>query len=228
MSVATENAREKAKELRYKKSVAEGFNIYDIQQELEEISSSCDDVRWCINGNEDELIEALDGDEEEAYEFRIMFSELSVEADELNSILGTEEITEYFDMFFAAVAHGAMKLLGFDTYEEDYYEMTRYQQEWAEDEATKKLMRLTKQELIAAARQCFGVAAAILNIRYKYDYLKAAMDVIKGKNHAYLEAIREIEKLYDKASEDEWNEWADSVKKFDQAAQAMPDRAWLE
>lgn len=38
--------QDKAWQLRYKKSIAEGFNINDISDELYEIQSACDDVRY--------------------------------------------------------------------------------------------------------------------------------------------------------------------------------------
>ena len=51
--------RLKARELRYKKSVAEGFNIDNIRTELSELQSEMDDVRYFADGDMDELVEAL-------------------------------------------------------------------------------------------------------------------------------------------------------------------------
>lgn len=221
-------AKATAQRLRYKKSIAKGFNLYDIQNELSELCEECGNIRWCVDGNEDELIEALDGDEEEAFEFRLLFSELSAEAEELYTRLDETYITEYFDTFFAAVAHGCVKLIGFDTFEDDYFSMASYEQENGKEEAEKRLMRLTKQELIKCARQCFGIATAILNVRYKADYLKASMDVLQSKNHAYLEAIKSIEQLYEEADNVNWHSWEKSVRRFDETADAMPARVWLE
>ncbi len=221
-------AKATAQQLRYKKSIAKGFNLDDIRNELDEITESCDEVRWCVEGNEDELVEALCGDEEEAFEFRMLFSEVSFEAEKLYTAFDEEYITEYFDVFFAAVAHGAVELIGYDSLEDDYFGMTRYEQEWGAKEAGKRLMRLTKQELISCAHQCFGVATAFLNVRYKAEYLKAAMDVLQSKNHAYIEKVKGIEDLYEKADKDKWDEWAESVRLFDEALDAMPDRVWVE
>lgn len=221
-------AKATAQRLRYKKSIAQGFNLNDIQDELSRICEDCDNVRWCVDGNEDELVEALDGDEEEALEFRMLFSDLSYEAEKLYTALNETYITEYFDVFFAAVAHGAVELIGYDSYEDDYYGMTRYEQDLGAEEAGKRLMRLTKQDLISCAHQCFGVATAFLNVRYKAEYLKAAMDVLQSKNHTYIEAVKGIEELYEKANSDKWKDWAQSVRRFDEAVDAMPARVWLE
>ncbi|MCM1165648.1 MAG: hypothetical protein NC401_06520 [Ruminococcus sp.] len=222
-------AKAAAQRLRYKKSIAKGFNLYDIQDELCELCEECDNIRWCVDGNEDELVEALDGDEEEAFEFRMLFSELASEAERVYGLLsGDIRITEYFDTFFAAIAHGCVELIGFDDYEDDYFTMTDYEQERGKEEAEKRLMRLTKQELIKCARQCFGIATAILNVRYKADYLKAAMDVLQSKNHAYLEAVKSIEHLYEEADKADWYSYEKSVRRFDEAVDAMPARVWLE
>ena len=84
---------ERAKNLRYKKGIAAGFNINDIIDGLSEISGECDDIRYITEGDEDTLIAALDGNEDEAYEFRMMFSDLDCEC-QANSI---------FSVFFCEI-----------------------------------------------------------------------------------------------------------------------------
>lgn len=228
--VATEREREAAKNMRWKKSIADGFNLQGIQDELYEIADSCGEIGWCADGDIDELIDALDGDEEEAYEFRMLFSELSAEADSLQYRLREEYIVECFNDFFAAVADGGtVKLLGYDTFETDYFYLVGYDERLARDEAAKRLMRLTKQDLIAAARQCFGVATAMLNIRGKYERLSASMDIIRGENHAYLETIKQIEQLYNDADAVGWDEFDNNaVENFDRAVSTLPEKVWIE
>lgn len=221
----------KARKLRYKKSIAQGFNIADIEQELNDLQGDMEDVRYFADGDIDELVEALDGDEEEAYEFRMMFAELSGEAEILSDLIydyNRQEDLELFDVFFAAVSGGAVQLLGYDSYEDDYYAMSTFEQELGESEAEKRLLRMTKKDIISAARHCFGIACAFLNLRYKGEYLKAAMDVLKGENHAYLEAVKGVEKLYEAAEADGWDEFSQSVKKLDKALDALPERVWVE
>lgn len=219
---------ERAKQLRYKKSIAEGFNINDILDELMVICEQCNDVRYIAEGDEDTLIAALDGNEEDAYEFRMMFSELSQESENLYDKLNEEYVTEYFDEFFCRVAGGCVRMLGYDSYEEDYYELTRFESELAQGESQKHLMKLTKQEILKAAEQCFGIASAFLNIRYKYEYLKATFDIIRDENTSFLENIKEIEKAYEEAYADEFNPFAKSTKEFERLTGALPGRAWLE
>lgn len=217
---------EKAKQLRYKKAVLEELNLDSIRTELWNIADECDEVRWIAEGDEAALIDALDGDDEEAYEFRMAFSDLSAECETLHAYLSEEYIAECFDDFIAGVSDGSgMKLLGWDSYEEDYYRLTSFEGSLGCEEARKRLDRLTKKELIRAGNQAFRVIISFLNIRYKYDYLSAAMGVLKSENTAFLEVIRQIEAEYAKATEDfSYDRW----ENFDRISSALPERTWIE
>lgn len=217
---------EKARQLRYKKAVLEELNLDSIRNELYDISSECDDVRYIAEGDESTLIDALDGDEEEAYEFRMAFSDLSAECERLYALLNEEYIADCFDDFLAGVSDGSgMKLIGWDSYEEDYYNLTAFEGHLGSEEAKKRLERLTKKELIKAGNQVFRIVIAFLNVRYKYDYLSAAMAVLKNENTAFLDIIRQIEAEYDRASEDiSYDRW----KSFDNTVASLPERVWIE
>ena len=110
--------QEKARQLRYKKAVLDEFNLESIQTELGEITEECDNIRWVEDGDEAKLIAALDGDEEEAFEFRMMFSELSSECERLNDLLYENYISEHFDDFFAGISDGSgLRMVGYDDYD---------------------------------------------------------------------------------------------------------------
>lgn len=228
MVAPNQTKAERARNLRFKKGIAEGFNISEILDELMSISGECDEIRYIAEGDEDTLIAALDGNEEDAYEFRMMFSNLSQESENLYDKLNEEYVTEYFDEFFCRVAGGCMQILGYDSYEEDYYALTSYESELAQGESEKRLMKLTKQEILKVAEQCFGVATAFLNVRYKYDYLKATFDILRDENSSFLENIKGIEQAYEEANADEFSASAKSTKEFERAVKALPERTWLE
>ena len=61
-----------------------------------------------------------------------------------------------FDIFFVVMGAGQNfgGILGFDIYEQDYFGIDCLDA-FAEEEGKKILKRLTKDNLIAAARQCF-------------------------------------------------------------------------
>lgn len=220
---------QKARNLRYKKAVLDGLNLEAIQTEFYEISEECDNIRWVADGDEGTLIAAMDGDEEEAFEFRMMFSELSTECEMLQDLLSGEYVFEHFDDFLAGAADGSgMRMLGYDDYEEDYYTLTSFDGNAGCKEAKRRLERLTKKELIEGASQTFRILMCFLNVRYKFDYLKAAFDVLKGENTSLLDMVRQIEKLYDTAMSDDYPANREAEKELDKVIGAMPERMWVE
>ena len=153
---AEETKRLKAKNLRFKKPICRDLNLEAIKNDLYDIMCECEDIRWYTDSEdgEDTLINALAGDEDEAYEFKMAFADVCAECDRMQSDLEEEWIPECFDIFF--VAAGAGEYLGWDSYEHDYFGIDGMDV-FAEDEAKKKLKQMTKDELIQAIRQCFKV-----------------------------------------------------------------------
>ncbi len=228
-----ETKRFKAKNLRYKKPIVKNLNLEFITQDLWDIQNECEGVRWYTDSEdgEDSLINALDGDEDEAYEFKMAFADLCAESERMFYDLQEEWVPECFDVFF--VATGACDagggLLGWDSFEQDYFGISGTES-FAEDEAKKKLKQMTKDDLIAAARQCFKVYHAYIGLRSRYDNLKAAIDILRDQNTGYLQVVKEIEKLYEKAS-DEWNRWDDWGKcaiEWRRYTDALPMEAWIQ
>ena len=120
------------------------------------------------------------------------------------------------------------ELLGWDSYEGDYFGINGMDS-LAENEAKKKLKTMTKDELIAAARQCFKVYHAYIGLRNRYDSLKAAIDILRDQNTGYLQAVKEIEKLYEAASENEWsrNQWSKASREWERYTDTLPPEAWI-
>ena len=82
---AEETKREKARNLRYKKAIVRNINIEQIQEELMDISAECDNVRYYFETDDDTLLNALDGDEEQEFEFKMMFADLCAECEQMYS-----------------------------------------------------------------------------------------------------------------------------------------------
>lgn len=227
-----ETKRLKAKNLRYKKPIVKDLNLEKITEDLYDIMNECEDVRWCTDSEsgEDSLLNALDGDEDEAYEFKMAFADLCAECDRMYEDLHEEWIPECFDIFFVTAGAGESfgGLLGWDSFEGDYFGIDGTDS-WAEDEAKKKLKQMTKDELIAAIRQCFKVYQAYIGLRSRYDSLKAAIDILRDKNTGVLQAVKEIEKLYEEASKEQGETAKYSVawKEFERYTNALPQEAWI-
>lgn len=232
MPTAEEKRREKAKQLRYRKPIAKNLNLDTIKEELWDIQSECEDVHWYFDTDDDTLINALDGDEDEAYEFRMMFADLCAECERMADDLDDEWVPDCFDRFFVAIGAGEDYggLLGFDTYEQDYFGIS-CTEAFAEDESKKALKQLTKDDLIAAARQCFRVYHSYMALRHRYDCLKASLDILRAQNTGYLQMVKHIEEVYDKADQESFGfkyGHCKEVLELDRILNNMPQEAWIQ
>lgn len=221
--------REKAKALRYKKPIAKNLNLEYIQQDLWDIQEECEEIRWYTDSEdgEDSLINALAGDEDEAYEFKMEFADLCAECERMFIDLKEEWVPECFDIFF--VAAGAGNLLGWDSYECDYFGIG-CDDFLAEEESVLKLKKMTKDNLIIAIRQCFKIYQAYIGLRNRYDSLKAAFDILREQNTGHLQVVKEIERLYEEVSnlQGRWDaEYSKEWKEFEQYTKALPQETWL-
>lgn len=233
---AEETKRRKARELRYRKPIVKNINLDFIKEDLSDICSECDDVRYWFDGDDETLINALDGNDDEAYEFKMMFGDLSAECEQMQEDLyNTWEnpIPECFDMFFVAIGSGSSGggLLGWDSFEGDYFGL-QCTDSYAEKESAKKLKQFTKDQLIQNAQQCFKIYHAYIGIRHRYDCLKASMDILRDENTGYLQMVKQIEKVYEKANK---NSFFDSTfdsnkptKELEKLANCMPQEAWIQ
>lgn len=228
---AEETRKLKAKSLRHKKPIVKDLNMDKIKEDLWDIQEECEDVRWYTDSDDgtDSLINALDGDEDEAYEFKMAFADLCAECEQMRADLEWEWVPECFDLFFVAIGAGESGgLLGWDSWEQDYFGLSCYDS-FAEDETKKKLKQMTKDELISAARQCFKVYQAYVGLRNRYDSLKAAIDILRDQNTGYLQVVKEIEKLYDAVSADRWtrDDWSKESRDWERYTDALPPEAWI-
>lgn len=226
-----ETKRWKARNLRYKKPIVRNLNLEYISQDLWDIQEECESVRWYTDSEDgtDSLINALDGDEDEAYEFKMAFADLCAECERMLEDLQEEWVPECFDIFFVEIGAGSYdELIGWDSYEGDYFGIDSMDS-FAENEAKKKLKQLTKDNLIAAARQCFKVYHAYIGLRNRYDSLKAALDILRDQNTGYLRVVKEIEKLYEEVSKDEYSrhDWSKASREWKQYTDALPQEAWI-
>lgn len=158
MADAQETKRRKARQLRYRKPIVKTINLEYIQENLYEITSECEGARWWTDFDDETLINALDGNEDEAYEFKMMFADLCAECERMYEDLQNEYVPECFDRFFVAVRAGGYGggLLGWDAYEQDYLGL-QCADSYAEQKSREYLKTMRKDDLIDAAGCCFKV-----------------------------------------------------------------------
>lgn len=229
MAMNNISLEERTRMMRRKRPALATLGYDSVVTELQDICEACTDVEYFVGDSDDDtLLNALDGDEDAEYEFRMAFSDLSAKADQLLSTITDWEIREEFDTCTVALIGNRYRVLGFDTVEEDYFSLCSYDQKLAHTESGKKLMRHTKAEMISIVGQCLGIVISFLDLRQQYDYLKATMDILRDENTSLLQTIKEIDAAYEAADADGFYSWYDSVKKFDRLLDSLPARAWLE
>ena len=223
---------EKSRNLRYKKPALAELGYEQITCTLEEIRDVCYDIHWAADDDET-LYAFFDNNDEEMWEFKMLFTTLEAEAEYLyNRLLELncyeDEYQYLFDNCTVALIGDRFKVVGYDDYEEDYFSLTSFESGLAVTEAGKRIMRMTKAEMITTIGQCLGVVISFLNIQQKYDYLKATLDIIRDENNSILQCVKEIEAAYEKANDDKFCECDKSTQEFDRLINELPDRFWVE
>lgn len=226
---------ERTRNLRYKRPALDSMGYDSIRQELEDIQEACCNIHWWFSDDDDEtLLNALDGDEEQAYEFKVAFADLEAKAEQLNEVLwhigfwDTEDYERGYNDCTVALIGNRYRTIGYDSDEEDYFALTSYEQELAQTEAGKRLMRMTKAEIISNIGQCMGILIAFLDLRQQYDYLKATFDILRDENTSLLQLVKDIDAAYMEADAVGWYRWYSEVRQFDDLLDRLPDRAWVE
>ena len=135
----TEKAR-KAEVLAYRKPLVAELNIEYIYDQLYSIQEECENVRYFVESDDDTLISALEGDEEQAYEFKMMFCSLDSDCERLTRDLDEEYVPECFNDWFCTMQAGQSfgGYMGYDKYEEDYVSL-RYES-FVEQDSSKNDM----------------------------------------------------------------------------------------
>ena len=81
----------RTRNLRYKRPALASLGYDALQTELWDIREACSDVHWFVEQGDETLLNALDGDDEAEWEFRMAFSNLEAKVDELEQV-----INDYF------------------------------------------------------------------------------------------------------------------------------------
>jgi len=242
MNAAAEKRREKARNLRFRKPAVKDLNLASIQEQLTDIEEACADVHWYCDSEDgwDTLLNALDGNDEDAWEFKLAFADLEGECERMREDMEREidwdaTLEDHFDLFFAGIGAGSVGggYWGYDDYEGDYFGLEPgWESEAAEKAGREKLKRLTKDQLCDLMGQAFRIAVNFLSLRTRYDDLKAAMDILREQNTALLKQVKAIEDLYDKAEAEGFSRYdftrKESEKALDRLLSQLPDRAWIE
>ena len=227
---AEELKQYKAKQLRYKKPIARDMNLDYIREQIWNMGDLISDVQWFIE-DEENLVNALAGDEDEAFQFRMAFSDLSAELQRFEEDLENEYVPDCFNDLFPASGQDQFGgYLGFDSYESDYYGLQPFEYRYAEQESEKRICRMTKKELLEAVGACLKVYSSYVALQYRYDCLEASLKIIQEKNLEGLKMVKAIEEQYEKAEESSEHfryDYNPDVRKLDEMLVQIPTEYWL-
>ena len=190
-----------------------GLTLEDIQGELWEMQDVCSDVAYAIQ--DEDIIEDALGSEEEAFEFRMAFSDLEYDLERMCDALREEWVPEYYDTFLPALHAG--QLYSYDEEEDDFAPISSWESQWEEKQARDKVKRLTKDQLIDAAAQCLSVIRMYIALRYRFDCLSGALDIIRGVNRGIIDAVNAINEAHEKGE----------YERIDNLALYLPPDVWV-
>ncbi len=225
--LAEKMRREKARNLRYKKAIHADLNIESITTALYEIWETTSEILYWYTDDGSTQLNELIGDEEETFELRMAFSTLEGDCQQMLEDLENEWVPEFFDDFFGSISMRGGMMLGYDSYEGDYFGLDGgyYESELAQKECAKRLMNHTKAEIIEAYSTCFRIAVNYMGLKSRYDGLKSYIDILNGANTGYLATVKRIEELYEKVADGYVSR--QDKQEFDKLVGNMPPEAWL-
>lgn len=221
---------DKAKKLRYKKAMVNGLTFWQIRDSLYEMQEECEEVSYWDGSDLETLVDALDGDLDDARKFQFDFAQLASDIERMSEDMDSIEEPERFDDIMVVSGIGKMpeyEVLGFDTVEEDYFGIDAWMKGWAEDESVKRLKRLTKDGILEQMAQTVCIVFAFIGIQSRYQDLKASMDILRAQNKEYLDGVKQLNELHSKL----WHEWGSMdckvEREMDAIIQRMPQEAFL-
>lgn len=205
---------EQSKKPLWKKSMLQSLNFYEIIEFLDEIGNNGDPYGYAR--------------EESGYyqEYKDQFDELSDGAYRLwdaldNSDYGDCRLRDIWDDMTVALLGYREKVLGFDWIEEDYFAMLSPLEDAAVQEAEKRLMRFTKEQLIRNFRKVLTVLVLFFDIKAAHDCLTSIVEELDERGAILEQKNEQINKLYEDLT-------GSGAKKLDQIINNIPPRMWVE
>ncbi len=198
----------------WKKSMLKSLNFYEIVEFLDEIGNNGDPYGY--------------EREESGYyqEYKEQFDDLSDGAYRLWDALDNSDYSDYslrdiWDDMTVALLGYQEKVLGFDQVEEDYFSMLTFLEDAAVQEAEKRLMRFTKEQLIKNFRKVLTTLVLFFDIKAAHDCLTSIVEELDERGAILERKNEKINRLYEDLT-------GANAKDFDEIIQGIPPRMWVE
>ena len=197
----------------WKKSMLDGLDLGSIQNELYDMSENGD---YC----------GYDDRDEGSYydEFRELFNEIAAGATDLNEAIDSWRgmMDGAWDDLTVGMLGDTQHVLGFDTVERDYYRMTEpYMEDWAQDEACKRVEHWTKREMMGNFKFVLSTIVSYLDLKAASDTMLAVVAELDYRGAMLEEKTNRIDQLYSDIT-------GKSAEQFEKELENMPQRMWVE
>ena len=227
---------EQCRAMMYKRSIVSKLNYTEIRESLDDMMAMCSDIQ-CAEQDDDTLINAFDGNEDEAHEFILQFSDLEYDIENLQNqfdeMFGYSDDPERdFNDVTVALIGKWFSLLGFDAYREDYFELSDdYFENLGTEECQKRVMRKTKKEMLESIGLTMAFLLKFEDVEYRYRTMEATFNIFRDENIRMLKTIKEIDEKY-KDLFDEHGKLDkyryQQIREFDKLVGELPDKYWVE
>lgn len=187
------------------------LNLYDIRDQLQEIYENGDMYGYDY------------GDIEGYYnEYKEQFDDLAALAYNLDEAMTEYDVEEHWDDMTVALLGQIYKVLGYDYQELDYFNlMNTFEEEWAQDEAVKRIMQMTKKDMIMLFRKVLCTVVLFYDIKAAHDCLTSIVDELDERAAIMKRKDDMVNKLYEDLT-------GKNAEQFDEIVKNMPQRMWVE
>lgn len=199
----------------WKKSMLQSLGLGSIVEYLCEISENGD--MYGYDGGDDGYYQ----------EYKELFDDLAGGASSLLDALneydmyGGASIKDVWNEMTVALLGETQRVLGFDAVEQDYFGMINCQENWAVEEAEKKLERLKKSDLIRHFRTVLVILVSFLDIKAAHDCLTSIVQELDEKGALLERKNEKINQIYGDLT-------GKNGEQFDSLIENLPQRMWVE
>lgn len=191
----------------------QSFSLYNIKDFLYEIGDNGD----CYGYDRCEQ-----GESGYYQEYKELFDELSAGAYALREAMESYDLEDNWDDMAVALLGYQQRVLGFDSVEDDYFAMLNtYQEDFAVEEAEKRIKHLSKDEMIRTFRKVLVTLTLFYDIKATHDCLTSIVEELDYRGAMLAEKNNRINQLYEDLT-------GKNGEEFDAIVELIPQRMWIE
>jgi len=179
-------------------------------------------TNWLYEIGENGDMYGYDGGDDGYYqEYKELFDDLSDGAYVLLEALEESNARDNWDDMTVALLGQTQKVLGFNAAEEDYFGMLNREEDWAVEEAKKRLERMTKADLIKNFRMVLVTLVSFFDLKAAHDCLTSIVQELDEKGALLAQKNEKINQIYGDLT-------GKNGKQFDDLIANLPQRMWVE